>query len=46
MRYRIVQANDPERLCEQVEELLNIGWKLHGGLNELDFESLHTGFDQ
>jgi hypothetical protein len=42
MRYRIVQANDPERLSEQVEELLNDGWKLHGGLLMTSTSSLYT----
>ena len=32
MRYMIVARRTPERLSEDVEELLNTGWKLHGDL--------------
>lgn len=42
MRYKIVQANEPERLSEQVEELLNTGWQLHGGLLMTPTSSLYT----
>ena len=32
MRYMIVARHTPDRLSEDVEELLNTGWKLHGDL--------------
>lgn len=42
MRYKIVQANDPDRLSEQVAGLLNTGWRLHGGLLMTPTSSLYT----